>query len=74
MKSCRCIATAWASLRFKCCPGPRLHDLGFFTEESHSWSPHSSPGHFPLKDPSGVPHIRGASAVPDESRFISVTS
>ena len=74
MKSCRRIATARASLRFKCCPGPRLQDLGSFTEESHSWSPHSSPGPFPLTDPTGVPHIRGASTVTDDSRCISVTS
>ena len=48
MQANRCIVTARASLRFKCCPGPRLRDLGPSTEESHPWSPRFSSGPPPL--------------------------
>ena len=74
MKSCRCIATARASLRFKCCPGPRLQDLGPFTEESRPWSPRFSSGLPPLWPSSGIPRTRGTLVISDESRLVGVTS
>ena len=65
MKAGRCIATARASLRFKCCPGPRLQDRGPFTEESAPWPPHSSSGLPSLRQTSGVPRFGSASNIPD---------
>ena len=65
MKTGRCIAIARVSLRFQCCPGPRLQDRSLSTEESAPWPPHSSSGSLSFGHTSGVPRIGSASPPPD---------
>ena len=74
MQANRYIVTARPSLRFRCCPGPRLRDLGRSTEEGRPWSPRFSSGPPPLWPSSGVLRTRGTLVISDESRLVGVTS